>query len=931
MSLEQVQELMERAYSLPYGEARTVVTEEALRRAEETGDRMLTFQVRMELGSAYQFGGEPIKTFTTFSRCLAEYDADPAGLGEIAEHRLLWQFKWIVHSLTLFPEVPLDRTRSVLDDMERRYKAGGHSLQAVYGRRARVAMHLGNGEAAERWFALWHTTAPDELSDCAGCDPTGKAELLAWRGRDEEALAVAEPVLSEQLNCTEQPQSILTTLLPVFLRAGRLEDARNAHLRAYRLIRDRLNELAYIGDHVEFCARTGNEPRGLELVQRHLGWVEKAPSPYAEMRFSAAAALLLRRVEEAGHGGLPIARDSGGEEPAQVPVAELRVELARRAEELAARFDERNGNDFQSRSIRELMEAEPLVEHLPLARYDRRPATAATDGAAGTPSGAAAGASAAEPLPDLPEPPPFPDLAAMDDLDAVLDLADEEWSAGRLDRAFPGWRRFDELVEDGAAPSVLQRARRTDGAGVERFSAGDLDAAVAEWERAAELYAEAGDLVSRHAALGRVGAIRAGQGRREEGLRLLREAVAHLDEHAAGDRRAFGARMRLAGALLGADRPDEARGLLEPMVPGTREQAGELALMRARVALQVGDGGAAIPLLHDARAALREAGAAEQLVDASLLLAKLLAHQGHQGEEPDAKVLEEALGVFGEAVAYARGRDPYLSAVAHAERGNALLGMGRPADGVADLEEAVAGFTALGAMPQAVYARLDLANGYYATGRHLEAAETVEEAIAPLGGLGDADAFRRARMLLAHAQAELGEEQAAALFAELAGEFRDGDLGAAGRLLELAGEVLTRLDKDAAAVERFVEAAETFAAAGDPYGVVRTRRQAGLCRLWSGQPGEGLAEMERARAALAELPGDNPQARTWETARVDYDQSRVLAELGRLEEAARMVGAAQAGFTELGESDAAETAARLRAEIEAAMARQREQQEQQES
>ncbi|XVQ12160.1 hypothetical protein ACQP1W_06150 [Spirillospora sp. CA-255316] len=919
MSLEQVQELMERAYSLPYGEARTVLTEEALRRAEETGDAVLAFQVRMELGSAYQFGGEPIKTFTTFSRCLSEYDADPSGLGEMAEHRLLWQFKWIVHSLTLFPEVPLDRTRSVLDDMDRRYKTGGHSLQAVYGRRARVAQHLGNGEAAERWFAMWHTTPSDELSDCAGCDPTGKAELLAWRGRDEEALAVAEPVLSERLNCAEQPQSILTTLLPVFVRAGRFEEARNAHLRAYRLIRTRLNELAFIGDHVEFCARTGNEARGLEIVQRHLGWLDKAPSPFADMRFSAAASLLLRRVEEAGHGGLTLSRDGGGGEPAEVPVGELRVELARRAEELAARFDARNGNEYQSGVIRELLEAEPVVEHLPLSQYDRRPATAAPAAQAApaqaAPAEAAPAAPAAEPLPDL------PDVSEIDDLDALLDIGDEEWSAGRVERAIPAWRRYDELVA-GASPTVLQRARRIDGLGVERFAEDDFDAAMAEWERAADLYAEAGDLVARHAALGRVGAIRAGQGRHEEGLGLLNDAVAHLDEHAAGSRRAFAARMRLAGSLLNADRPGEALAALEPLVPETRGDAGDLGLMRARALLRTGDGDAAIPLLHDARAALRETGDMPQLVDASLLLAKLLAHQGHQGEEPDAKILEDALGVFDETVSYARSVDAWMTAVAHAERGSALLAMERPADAVPDAEEAVAGFTAAGAAPQAAYARLDLANGYYATGRHLEAAETAEEALPLLAQLGDAEAFRRARLVLAHAQWELGEEQAAELFTELAGEERDGDPGFAARLLELAGEVLTKLDKDAVAADKFIEAAETFAAAGDPYGVVRTRRQAGLCRLWSRQPEEGLAEMERARAALAELPADNPQALTWESARVSYDQSRVLAELGRFEDALRLVDEAAAGFTELGEQDAAETATRLRADIQGALGQQ---------
>ncbi|GAA3982073.1 hypothetical protein GCM10023085_75420 [Actinomadura viridis] len=906
MSLEQVQELMERAYALPYGEARTVLTEEALRRAEETGDAALTFQVRMELGSAYQFGGEPIKTFTTFSRCLAEYDADPAGLGPSAEHRLLWQFKWIAYSLTQFPEVPLDRTRSVLDDMERRYKAGGHSLQAVYGRRTRIAQHLGNDGAADRWFALWHTTPRDELSDCAGCDPSGKASYLGWRGRDDEALAVSEPVLREELNCAEQPQSILSSLLPVFLRTGRLEEARNAHLRAYRLMRARLNELGYIGDHVEFCARTGNEARGLEIVQRHLGWLDRAPSPYADMRFSAAAALLLRRVEEAGHGELAIARPGGDGEapdaaepagPAEVAVGDLRAELTTRALELAARFDARNGNEHQSGLVRALLEAEPLVDHLPLTQYDRHPVSVAVP---------------------APAPEEIPGHADVDDLDALLDIGEEEWSAGRIDRAGAAWRRFDELAGD-ASLTVAQRARRVDGRGVERFAEDDPDAALADWLRAAELYEEAGDEVARHAALGRAGTIHCGQGRLDEGFALLRDAVAYLDEHAAGTKRAFAARMRLAGALLNAERPQEALTALDGLVPATPGDTGDLALMRARLMYALGDADAAAPALEEARAALRESGDMAPLAEASLMLGTLLAHRGHRTPEGE-EILNEALAVLDEAVSSARATaDPRLTAITHAERGTLLLSLDRPVDSVPDSVEAVAAFTALGATVQAAYARLDLANGYYATGRHLEAAETAEEAVAILSRLDDPDAHRRGRLLLAHAQAELGEEQAADLFTELSGE-QGEDTASAARLLEMAGEVLTRLDKDGLAAERFETAADTFAAAGDPYGVVRTRRQAGLCRLWSRRPEEGLAQMERARAALADLPAANPAAITWETGRVSYDEARLLAEVGRLDEALERVDAAIAAFGELDEKDAAETATRLRGEIESALA-----------
>ncbi|MEV4678934.1 hypothetical protein AB0K34_45440, partial [Actinomadura sp. NPDC049382] len=302
---DDVYALMARSQELPYGEARTVLVEDALRRAEAAGDDVLAFHVRVRLTDAYRYGGEPAKAFATFSRTLAEHDRDPGRFDDT--HGLLWQIKAIVSSLTLFPEIPLDRTYAVLDDMERRYKAGGHSLQAVYHYRNVVARHVGDGTADE-WYVKWRAAERDELSDCEGCDPTGMARHLIEAGRHEEAFEVAAPVLSAQLNCNEQPQSIQTALMPVYLRLGRPEQAADAHRRAYRVHRARLADLSDIAEHLEFCAVTGNEARGLEILQRHLGWLDRAPSAHAAMEFSAAAALLLGRLAAAGHGAATVRR-----------------------------------------------------------------------------------------------------------------------------------------------------------------------------------------------------------------------------------------------------------------------------------------------------------------------------------------------------------------------------------------------------------------------------------------------------------------------------------------------------------------------------------------------------------------------------------------------------------------------------------------------
>ncbi|WP_157245211.1 hypothetical protein [Nonomuraea typhae] len=357
-----VESLLEEADGMPYGEARTVLTERALRAAEAARDHDLIRRARFELTSAYHFGGEQAKSFAVFTRNLADHDRDPGRFGERELWRLLWQYKWIVATLRRFPEIPLRRTLDGVDDMERRYRAAGEGLHAVYARRCHIAQHVGDREAAEEWYHRWTTTPRDDLSDCAACDVGGVVSYLAWVGDDERAIELAAPVLSGHMSCTSQPHSILEILLLPFLRTGRLEDAASAHRRSYQITRGKPAYLDDMGTHLRFLALTGNEAHGLELLQRELPLLERPPSPSAAGSFMAGAAVLLARLEELGHAGTPIRR---GE--ADVPVAALRASMEAGAREIAAAFDTRNGTGEHTRELEGVLAARPYTDRLPPA------------------------------------------------------------------------------------------------------------------------------------------------------------------------------------------------------------------------------------------------------------------------------------------------------------------------------------------------------------------------------------------------------------------------------------------------------------------------------------------------------------------------------------------------------------------------------------
>jgi len=322
--------------------------------------------------SEFHHNGEYARAFMAFSSCLSTFDKRPELMRAHDEQTLLWRFKWIVWQLSQFSAVPLERARGLLDDMERRYRAGNHSLHAVHQHRALVAMHLGDLGAAGHWFGEMETARRDSLSDCAACVPSSQVEFLTAGGRFEDAVRTGSPYTRG--GCSEQPQQMLSLLLLPYVRTGRTAEAVEAHKKAYALIRDNRHYLELIGLHLQFCGLTGNHEHALPIVERHLPWLDRPSSPYAAMEFASSAALVLRRLMRSGQGEAPVwRRTDNGDRRWTTTVTETHDQMVSLARSLGAQFDKRNGNAYQSERIEERLAADLVVPELPLTAPTGRP------------------------------------------------------------------------------------------------------------------------------------------------------------------------------------------------------------------------------------------------------------------------------------------------------------------------------------------------------------------------------------------------------------------------------------------------------------------------------------------------------------------------------------------------------------------------------
>ncbi|GAA1608945.1 hypothetical protein [Catellatospora bangladeshensis] len=871
---DRVRELIEQCWQAQRGAAQLALAEEAIAQADALGDDLLRFHARMAATEAYQRGGRPAKGFVTFSWCLARYDARPERYGD-QEYLLLWHYKYMVNSLTRFPDVPLARTYAVLDDMQQRYQQGGHSLQTVHKHRWLVAFHLGDDKAADLHYERWQVAPRDGNSDCVGCDPTDQVLHLAARGRDEEAIALTAPVLAGRLTCVEQPQEILTALLLPYLRTGRLDEARRAHHQAYRSVRDHRSKLGTVAEHVYFLAVSGNAVRGLELVERHLPWLDEAPSPFVEMDFAAAAALVLRLLADAGHGDQAV-------RGAEQSVAELAARLATRATALSRRFDTRNGTAAQGDRIAAVLAARPLVEHLPLSL-------------------AAQPAVSPPRRPDRPRPAadPLPDVSADAELDELLELIEEALRRDEEPRADALWQRISPFL-DAHWLTALQRGRLADLRGMRLH--GDAVAETEEaWTEALEWYAKAGDDIRAQRIRGRLGLHRSRHGQPEEGLAQVRASTEHLLAHGEAKDRA-GALRRLAVALLHAQQPAEAMAELDRIAavgepdPGPRVRL-QVLLLRAQA---LGADGRVRESADAARELIAQASAEDQgeLVG----LGEFFLGQG-------LSMLDDSSGAvqaFDRALSYELPEP--LEQEVRERRAVLLAGTVRAREVVDDLAALVARLTAEQRTggeydDDADHSRFHLAVALFNAGRPEEAAEVGEEAVYGADRAGNQNLADQVRHLLAAIYQRVGDtDQALSYLDQLAVNLDGFDNAAArARVLEQAGELLFDLDRDGLAAQRLGSAASVYRVARLPLDELRARRRQAVSAMYAEEPEQARQAVELADAAAAALPPGlavEPEAR-YELAWLALDGARAMVAAGDPEAALSRVRAAPDRFREL--------------------------------
>ncbi|MFE0520227.1 tetratricopeptide repeat protein [Streptomyces sp. NPDC058954] len=850
----------------PEGPARNARAEQLLAEAEKLGIPLAVIEALGHQLKVYNYSSEKDKMFVPFARLLRMWDERPEDFDEYETHSLHWVFKWMSSGMLDQPHVPLASIEKWLGEMEHRYRLAGHSERAVRGAEFSVAAHVGDIPRAERAYAAWLAADRDSMADCHACELHGQGWWQAERGRDAEALLLWRPVLEGEFTCAHEPHTVLASSLVPLLRLGRTDEARANHLRGFRLVRPMESMRGAYADHVEFCALSGNEARGLELLAERPAYFTDTGHPRSRLDFLAVVALLMDRLTELGLGDREVPGPAGRVWSA----GELATHARAEALALAARFDERNGTAYVSERARARMGQRPLADRLPLGVRAVRPVSV--------------------PVPLAPVPAAAP--ADVPDLSALLAEA-RRLSDTLQPNAVEAWAAVARAAE-GVELDPRDRAEVVDHEAMGRGPEG------AElFERAAELYSAAGDPGEAWAARTRAAYVRALTGQVDEALAAVAEPydeiLALYADDATGVHQTASVLMGRARILMRrvVEADDTAEGAASgdgETVLGDAEAAvrellafvggydgddvriasrdAEARAMLAELAVRRGDLEEAVALFGRASAGFVGAGLPWFAVEYEARLAGLAHHLGDIAEAE--RALRAALAHGG----------PHLEAVGraqlHLQLAEVLGGRGQAVEAAEHALEAAHWADEAGEGPTlGAWARHQLGGLLLRQGRWAEAAEVLESALPDLSVETHGDgAVVQAQWWLGDCLSELGEHREAAdrrlRAAEIARHWPEQHDHAT--LAHLAAESLGAAGLPAEAERAYARAGELWRGVGNVHGLVRSLR----ARAWL-----ALRADDGADAARELMAGAVHECEAAAGATVDEEaRERLVAELG---------------------------------------------------
>ena len=320
------------------GEARLNAIRAAITEADLANDLQWQFWFRYDYVEESIFCGDRYYALICFPELLKLYqEHETLQENTSIAHSFLITFKWIVEAAPEFPQISKEEIDSYFREFKKELRKQGKSLSGYYMKRCLFYMHV-DKDIASMCFYRFVDEPLDDSSDGRALYFDQQAEYYLYVGEEEKARNAAKDIFDGKLTSSCLPHATYHDFIAYFIRHRRFEEA----AEYARKIEHRVNGDPYyhdiIGTLLTLWAECDLE-HACAMFNRNYPAFQTSKNPWLRVLFAIGASHLFDKLKEDPQYYANIQIPGGGDP------AKTGEQIRQTAEELARKFDARNGTD----------------------------------------------------------------------------------------------------------------------------------------------------------------------------------------------------------------------------------------------------------------------------------------------------------------------------------------------------------------------------------------------------------------------------------------------------------------------------------------------------------------------------------------------------------------------------------------------------------
>jgi len=387
--------------AMEHGKAKMSAMRTAADAADREGDVSYQMYFRMEMCHESCFYGDAMDMLVVFPELLALVDRYPNTPITVFDNgfaykdsldHVLWIYKWVLENCSSFYQIPMEDCLNFFEDAKSRLISYGYNLRPWYHALYDFYLPI-DDEKAEQAFHEFEKLPRDSNSDCKACERNAKIDFYLRKGDLEKAVFLSREIENFTLTCGGDYSAWLRMKKHFMQYYIRQKDFGKAleycRLMERKLLERNLQESSEYNRWDDFlaCYAYSDMGKALKIYKEHwkewLNWRE----PSSEFRFCENICIFFQQLkqkkqEDLGMPSRKTAEDlmnaevragkSSSPEEEALLVVKLPLDNTfplyeesgvysipklydfyyRRAEELADKFDARNGSDGYRRELK---------------------------------------------------------------------------------------------------------------------------------------------------------------------------------------------------------------------------------------------------------------------------------------------------------------------------------------------------------------------------------------------------------------------------------------------------------------------------------------------------------------------------------------------------------------------------------------------------